>query len=459
MGLITIGGLGSGLDVSAIIDALVNAERAPKENSLNRFETDVTVTLTGLGGLSAALDEIKLAALDLSLSSSYAKRSVTQSSNEFFTATATTDANSGSYDVEVTSIAQGSFHKSQVFTGGSTTTFGDGTLTFTVGSETFNINVSSSDTLQTIRNNINEATDNDLVSVNLLNNVTELPDTGSVLTFDSSTLGLGNDLVVTFTGDASLADLSTGLTSTQSAADAGITVDGFTATSSTNSFTDIIQDVTINVIKIQDAPLDTESLTVALDTNSTKALISGFIDAYNAFIDVTKELGTTESTAPGLLVGDYTLRQASSQIRNLFSSTVGGVSENFNSLSSIGITSTQDGHLEIDNDTIDSAIASNFNDFDELFASSNGFATQLRDIVSNYTSSSGIISTREDTLTSQLDRITDDRISLALKIDKLEFRLTKQFATMDAIVAQFNSTQTYLTQQFDSLPGFGKKDK
>jgi len=460
MGLISIGGLGSGLDVSGIVDALVAAERAPKENSLNRFETDVTVTLTGLGGLSASLDELRSAAFDLSLSSNFDKRSVTQSSNEFFSASAASGATPGEYAIEVTSVAEGSFQKSQVFTGGSSTTFGaGGTLTFTVGSETFNIAVSATDTLADIRENINAASDNDLVSVNLLNNVTEGLDTGSVLTFDSSTLGAGNDLVVTFTGDAALADLSTGLTQTRPASDAGIIVDGFSATSSTNSFADIIQDVTIDVSKIQDNPGDTETLTVALDTASTKSLISGFVEAFNAFVDVTKELGSADTSQPGLLVGDYTLRQVSSQVRNLFSSTVASASGNFNSLSSIGITTTQTGQLEINNATLDEAIDSDFDKFDELFTGDDGFATKLRDLVDNYTGSSGIITSREQSLNAQLERIADDRISLSLKIEQLQFRLTKQFATMDAIVAQMNSTQSYIAQQFENLPGFSSGAK
>lgn len=455
MGLISIGGLGSGLDVAAIVDALVNAERAPKENSLNRFEADVSVTLTGLGGLKASLDELRTAALDLSLTSNFSKRSVTISDNSFYTATATSTATAGDYDIEVSSLAQGSLHKSNVFTGGSTTTFGTGgTLTFTVGTETFDVTVSATDTLSDIRNNINAATDNDLVSVNLLNNVTEGLDTGSLLTFDSSTLGLGNDLVVTFSGDALLADLSTGLTSTQTAGDAAIIIDGISATSSTNTFTDVIQDITIN---LKDSnPGSTEKLTVAIDTASTKTLISSFVEAYNAYTDVIKELGSANTTAPGILVGDATLRQVSSQIRNLFSSTVSAVTGSFNSLSSIGIESTEDGKLEIDNTVLDSAIASDFDQFDELFTGDSGFATQLRDLISSYTGSSGVISSRETTLNSQLDRITDDRISLALRIDSLQLRLTRQFATMDAIVAQFNATQSFIAQQFENLPGFSR---
>lgn len=458
MGLITIGGLGSGLDVTSIVNALVEAERAPKQNSLDRLETDVTVTLTGLGSLSSALDELRSAALDLSLSSSYSKRSTSVSDNDFYSASATSSASAGTYDIEVTQLALGTISESQVFTSGSSTTFGDGTLTFTIGSETFDVTVAASDTLSDIRNNINEATGNsDLVSVNLLNNVNNGVDTGSVLTFESTTTGTGNDLVVTFTGDASLADLSTNLTTTQTAIDASIEIDSFTASSSTNKFTDVIDGVTIDIIK-QHTAGSTSELSVSLDTASTKGLITGFVTAYNAYIEVTKQLGSADSTAPGLLLGDYTLRQVGSQIRNLFSSPVEQASGDFDSLSAIGISTTQTGELEIDNAVLDLAIANDFEKLDELFAGDAGFATQLRDLIDNYTGSSGVITTREQSLNSQLSQIADDRISLDLRIESLQLRLTKQFSTMDAIVAQLNSTQSYIAQQFENLPGFGKRD-
>ena len=453
MGLISIGGLGSGLDVQGIVDALVAAERAPKQNSLDRLEADVTFTLTGLGGLSSALDELRSAALDLSLSSNFDKRSISVSDTEFYTASASSGATAGQYDIEVETLAAATKLESQIFTGGSSTTFGDGTLTFTIGTDTFDISVSATDTLEDIRNNINASTDNTLVSVNLLNNVSDGMDTGSVLTFDSKTTGTGNDLVVTFTGDASLADISTGLTQTQPAADASILVDGLTATSSSNTFTDIIQDVTINISKTHD-PGETDSLTVSLDTGSTKSLITSFVEAFNGFIGVTKELGSADENLPGLLLGDYTLRQVSSSIRNLFSSEITSATGIFDSLSSIGITTTRDGNLEIDTAALDTAIENDFEDLDSLFASEGGFATQLRELIDDYTSSSGIITTREDTLNAQLGKIADERVNLDLRIESLQLRLTNQFATMDAIVAQMNSTQSYIAQQFANLPGF-----
>ncbi|MGX5174561.1 flagellar filament capping protein FliD [Aliikangiella sp. IMCC44653] len=460
MGLISIGGLGSGLDVQGIVEALVNAERAPKQNSLDRFETDVSVTLTGLGGLKASLNELRTAAFDLSLSSSFSKRSVTISDKAYFSATATSSANAGEYAIEVQQLAVGSTQQSKVFTGGATTTFGDGTLTFTVGSQTFDVAVSSTDTLEEVRANINAATGNDFVSANLLNNITDTtpdPDeTGSVLTFNSAVTGAGNDLVVTYTGDASLADLADNLTQTTPAGDAKILVDGFEATSSTNKFENIVQDVTIDVKKINTLG-ETETLSVALNTASTKALVTSFVEAFNGFVDVVKELGSAETGQAGLLVGDYTLRQANSQIRNLISTPNSDILGSFNSLSSLGITTTREGKLEINNTTLDAAIESNFEDFGELFSGEQGFATKLKDLVDNYTGSSGVISSREQSLNEQLSQISDDRISLNRRIEALTIRLTEQFATMDAIVAQMNSTQSYIAQQFASLPGFSSK--
>lgn len=456
MGSISIGGLGSGLDVKSIVEALVNAQRAPKQNSLDRQETTVTFTLTGLTGLSSALDELNSAALDLSLSSNFSQRSVTTSSKDYFTATATSDASPGKYAIEVQQLAIGSRHETAILTGGSSTTFGDGTLTFTVGSESFDIAVGASDTLEEIRNNINNATDNDLVSVNLLNNVSNGVDTGSILSFNSSTTGLGNDLVISFTGDASLTALAPAV-ATQNATDATIEVDGFTTTSDSNTFTDVIQGATIKVTK-ENAPGETEDLEVSLNKTQTKSLISAFVETYNAYVEVIQQLGSSNSAQPGTLLGDYTLRQVSSQIRSLFSSRIESVSGSFNSLSSIGISTTQSGALEINNETLDSAIDNNFEDFEDLFAGEDGFATQLRDLVSNYTNSSGIITSREKSLNLQLEKIADDRRSLEVRIEQIQTRLTRQFSVMDAIVAQLNSTQSYLKQQFDNLPGFSKKE-
>jgi flagellar hook-associated protein 2 len=458
MGAISFSGLGSGIDIQSIVTALVDAEKAPKQNSLDRQETDVSVTLTGLGNLKSALEELRTTVFDLSLSSNYGKRSVTTSSNEFFNASVTGQASTGNYNIEVVQLAKGTLAQSQVFTGGSSTTFGDGTLTFTLGSNSFNVEVSSTDTLEDIRNKINDATGNTFVNANLLNNVTKGVDTGSILSIQSSITGAGNDLVVSYTGDAALAQLSDNLTQEVAASDAQIKIDGLTATSDSNTFENVIQDVTLTVTK-ENTPGETESLSIELDKNSTRELILAFVETYNAFSEVTRSLGSADVNEPGLLVGDYTLRQISSKLRNLLSSPVDSVNGDFNSLSSIGISTTSTGDLEIDDNLLDKALNENFGQFEALFTGTDGFATQLKETIDQYTGSGGIINSRLDSLNQQLERIADERLSLDRRIQDLELRLTKQFAAMDAIVAQFNSTQSYVAQQFASLPGFGKQSK
>jgi len=463
MGLISIGGLGSGLDVSSIIDALVTAERAPTENRLNRLEASASLTLTGLGSLSASLDELRSAAAELSYASSFSQRSVTISDTDFYTATATTTASAGSYDIEVESLATASTGDSQIFTGGSTTTFDDGTLTFSLGGDDFTISVAATDTLADIQDNINEASGNDFVTVSLINNVTDGMDTGSVLTYTSTKTGAGNDLDVTYTtntgdtGPVSLATLSDDITFS-AGTDASIKIDGFTATNDSNTFTDVIDNVTINILKEAETAGDTESLTVALDTSSTETLITGFVAAFNAFADVIKELGdANDLDNPGLLVGDYTLRQSENQIRNLIASTVDSITGEYDSLSSIGITTTQTGQLEIDDDFLSDALSGNFDDFEALFAGDDGFATSLLALVDEYTGGEGSLTSREETIAEQLSSIDDERLTLALRIETLTIRLTKQFSAMDIAVNQFNSTGSFLATQLANIPDYGNK--
>jgi flagellar hook-associated protein 2 len=54
-----IGSFGSGLDVGAIVTALVNADVAPKTNSLDRRESDLNAELSGIGALKSALSSLE----------------------------------------------------------------------------------------------------------------------------------------------------------------------------------------------------------------------------------------------------------------------------------------------------------------------------------------------------------------------------------------------------------------
>jgi flagellar hook-associated protein 2 len=66
--------------------------------------------------------------------------------------------------------------------------------------------------------------------------------------------------------------------------------------------------------------------------------------------------------------------------------------------------------------------------------------------------SDGTIANREKGLNEGLEDIEDERFKLEDRILALEARLVRQFSALDALIAQFNQTSSFLTQQLANLP-------
>jgi flagellar hook-associated protein 2 len=81
-----------------------------------------------------------------------------------------------------------------------------------------------------------------------------------------------------------------------------------------------------------------------------------------------------------------------------------------------------------------------------------GLADRLDSLLSNFLDSDGFIASREESINGGLDDIVDERIKLVDRISSLEARLIRQFSALDILVAQFNQTSIFLTQQLANLP-------
>ncbi|MCK5188726.1 MAG: flagellar filament capping protein FliD, partial [Methylococcales bacterium] len=88
-----------------------------------------------------------------------------------------------------------------------------------------------------------------------------------------------------------------------------------------------------------------------------------------------------------------------------------------------------------------------------------GIADQLDSLISNFLKSDSLIDSRTTGLNTRIDRLNEQRTELNEKMDTLEARLFKQFNAMDQIVAQLQSTGTYLEQQLANLPGVVRESK
>lgn len=155
--------------------------------------------------------------------------------------------------------------------------------------------------------------------------------------------------------------------SVQSGQDASLTVDGTTITRTTNTITDVMDGVTLNLVN-SDA---TTTLTLNLSRNLeiVKQAIQGFVNNYNEVMKFANEQFTynTEKKTAGALSGDVTLSSLQSEIRSVMVSEILGLPSTMRLLSQAGIALDSKGLLTIDDAKLTSALQSDFNAAKRLF--------------------------------------------------------------------------------------------
>lgn len=83
---------------------------------------------------------------------------------------------------------------------------------------------------------------------------------------------------------------------------------------------------------------------------------------------------------------------------------------------------------------------------------SRGVADRLDSLLGNYLDSDGLLDSRTDSLNNRIDDIGDEREDLQQRLDNLEERYRKEFSSLDAMMAEYQSTSDYLAQQLGALP-------
>ena len=160
-------------------------------------------------------------------------------------------------------------------------------------------------------------------------------------------------------------------TAAQAATDASVTVDGITFARSTNTISDIIPGVTLNL-----ESLGSGTLTISTDNTAITGNIQDFVDAFNkltGFIDEQTEFNP-ETFATGIMFGNSSVQRLESNLRRIATGQVTGTGGTFEFLSQIGITTQNDGKLALDEVKLDAALTTDLDSVVSLFTSS-GSAT------------------------------------------------------------------------------------
>ncbi len=321
-----------------------------------------------------------------------------------------------------------------------------------------------------IRDAINASTSNTGVKASLLQVSNGSGGTAVKLVLTSTTTGTSSQISVSAADSDgnnvdngglsqlyySKSDAASQLTEVNAAQDASITVDGFTATSSTNTFSSTIPGITITAVKATADPANPTSaqLAIATDTSATAKAVQGFVTAYNDLASTFSSLASYDATTKtaGPLLGDSSVSLIQSRIRQALTSPVSGAASDLNSLAQIGITTNADGTLAFDTSKFPAtATDGRSSDLGKLFAGTTGIAGQLDTLISNFTGTGGTLKAHQQALSDQLAQLSDQQTALNTRIADFQARYQAQFSALDTIVQQLNQTSSYLTQQFNAI--------
>ncbi|MGH8147681.1 MAG: flagellar filament capping protein FliD [Rhodanobacteraceae bacterium] len=457
-GLISAPGLGSGLDVNTIVSKLVNAEIAPAQNQIDNQRTNITTQTSALGSLKSLLASLQSSLSSLADGSAFTQYTTTSSNTDVFTATAGANATAGTYQIEVLQTAAAQKVSSGAFA--SSAAVGTGTLTLSVGSQSIDINIdSTNNTLAGIRDAINGASGNPGVSATIVH-ATD----GDHLVLTSNKTGVANAFSISASGgdgglDALTWDATAGtgsLTQQTAAADAKVNIDGFTSSSSTNVMDGAIDGITLNIASAE--PGQTESLTVGRDVDGMQKLVQGFVTAYNNFVKGAGQLASYDSSSQtaGPLLGDSTLMSIRSQLAMTLSGAAGSNASGLQTLGDIGISLQSDGTLQLDSNKLADAMNSQPAQVSALFDGSSGYAGKLNTLLTGYLGPGGLLDIRNTSLNTQSERLDQKQAQLNTRQQDIQKRYLAQFTALDVTMSQMNQTSTFLTSQLSMLSNMYK---
>jgi flagellar hook-associated protein 2 len=366
-------GLGSGLDVRGLVDGLVAAERQPQIIQLDRKESNLQAKLSSFGIFKSALSEFRTSLAGLRQSSQFGVLKATSSDSEVVNATVNSNADTGKFNIESKQLAQAH----SLVTGGfvdASATVGTGTLTIKFGATDYD---ATTDTY----NGFTQNPDRGTLTVNIdasNNTLTGLRDAindadagvNASIIFDGSAYrmvltakdtGAENSLQISV-DDASLSQFefnatATNLDQTQVAQDAIMSINGLDVTNASNSFTDTLKGVTLNLGQVQ--PGKIISLEIGKSTEEVASALEGFVGKYNELIGSVKELTSynAEEQKGSVLIGDITVRSGMTQIRSVLSSIVSGLEKtSVRTLIDLGISTQADGTLAFDSSKLNKAL-------------------------------------------------------------------------------------------------------
>ena len=462
-------GAGSDIDTKSLVQALVDAERTPKEASINSKIAKSESQISAYGRVVSALSSLSTAFSALNDASDFADFNVNvngalaSDGSTAYSVEASSDVEVGITDVVITSVATRDRWASSTGYAATTTALN--------GGNNFSISI---------------RIDNVTTAVT----VTDPTPTGVMTAVNAADLGITASLVDTgmssnpyklvLSGDLGASNAFT-ITDTTSigtklqlddqlsrASNAELEINGVEIERTTNEIDDAITGITLT---LSGATAGSSTIAVERDTSGVKTRIESLVSEFNLTKGLFRDLSDIDSgdELAGVFSGNSSMRLIAQTVGGLITTESSTATENFSYLSDIGLTLDRYGDLQVDDDILSAALSDNFTDVITLFSADTDSQTTVGDadrgvagdaiqILTEMIASDGAIMSQSNALGSKVDDYQEDLEDLDRRMSQIYDRYLAQFTVMEQQVDQMNSTRDYLKTALENLPFSNKSD-
>lgn len=461
MGL-SLDGLVSGLDTTALINALMDVHAIPR-NLMSAKADDKKLIISQLQSLNTSLQELAVKAAKAA-SGELMNGFTATSSSEKVTVTLRPDAAALSADIVVDRLAQ----KHAVVTAASTA-WPDGPATLTLenaAGDRLEVTAASSSMTDVARaihdagfgisaSVVSAGTDANGDPLQRLQLVaTESGAQGAFRVYRGGEAAVADGTAVDVSTEQGAAVVATG-TDAQVRLWAGTGAEQI-ITSSSNTFTELFTGVDVTVGAASATPV---TIAVAVDDAARTTAATDFIKQIASLLTridngskATVGESSGDKTTLGVFTADSTVRGLRQALAQAVQYPVDGVSP-----STVGISIDRYGVLTIDEKKFAAALA---DDPDAVTSLVSGIASRVQQTTETYSDKyDGLLTARITGQQKEVDALGDQVERWDLRLEQRRATLERTYARLETMLSQMQSQSAYLTSQLSSLPSFDTGSK
>jgi len=457
----------SSIDVAAIVEQLMTVENKPLDKIQTQIEQKKLV-ISDLGTIKSKVATFQDALTLFQTPTTFNNSAASSSDATIVSATASNGAVKGNHSVTVTSLATATRNTVTGYTSSTALATVDAATGFaiTVAGTTYNTNGSKTVNGVTTANAVTVLGANPTVTglKNWINGLGVNVNASVVETSGSSSWALmiqgtqtGTTNAISFSGLTGLTDATPALTNTSvtAAANASFVVNGTTFARASNTVTDVIDGLTLNLNK---ASATAQTISVAKGTDISGEAINTLIKAYNDVMSTYKTMtaNSANSDKPGNFANSPSTLSFINQIKDSFAK---GISYTSNgtlttmSLSALGIDLQRDGTAKFNSASFATASAAGLRDTLALgvtmgYVSS---TSNLNTFLTAQVKTGGALNSQITSETTAVQDLTKRKDNLQIRLNSIKNNLVSQYSSLNALLYQLSSTSNSLTSALDAL--------